>query len=74
VRPEGKELPDPDIGLRIHQLGGERAVRAARPGLPPQCHLPPSERLDAMTNEGTEDVHAQQPIPEQAFEDVKHMP
>jgi hypothetical protein len=27
-----------------------------------------------VTNEGTEDVRAQQPIPEQAFEHVKHMP
>jgi hypothetical protein len=72
--PEGKELSDLGIDLRIHKLGGERAVRIARLRIPPHCHLLPPDRLDAAAKEGTEDVHIQQPIPEQAFEDVKHRP
>jgi hypothetical protein len=70
VHPKGKELLDPGIDLRIHQFYGERVVGVVRPGIPPHCHLSPPERLDVVANEGTEDVHAQQSIPEQAFEDA----
>jgi hypothetical protein len=74
VHPKGKELLNPGIDLCIHQLSGEKAVGAARPGIRPRCHLPPLARLDVADNEGTEDVRTQQLIPEQAFEDVKHRP
>jgi hypothetical protein len=74
MRSKGKEVLDPGINLHIHQLGGEGAVGAAKHEIPPHCNLPPPEWLDAAANEGTEDVHTQQPIPEQAFEDIKHMP
>jgi hypothetical protein len=67
------ELLDPGIDLHIHQLSRERAVRTVRPGIPPHCHLPPPKRLDTVAKEDAEDVCTQQPMTEEAFEDVKNM-
>jgi hypothetical protein len=72
VYPESKDPPDPGIDLRICQLSQEGAVRAVGPWIPPHCHLPPQEWMDAVTDEGAEEVHARQPISEQTLEDVVH--
>jgi hypothetical protein len=45
---------------------------AAGPWIPPHCHLPSLESLDAMADEAAEVVRAHQPISEQTLEDVAH--
>jgi hypothetical protein len=72
IYPESKDPPDPGIDLRIHQLDREGAVMAARPWIPPHCHLPTPEWLDKADDVGAEEVHAHQPILEKTLEDVMH--
>jgi hypothetical protein len=47
-------------------------VEAARPFIPPHCHLLLPKWLDAVVDESVEVVHAYQPISEQTLEDIMH--
>jgi hypothetical protein len=56
--PESKDTSDPGINLRIIQLDRDGAVGTAGPRIHPQCHIPPSEWLNATADEGPQEVHA----------------